>query len=454
MRTPRPLRQLNARLCGRLAAPVEDARSRLEVVRDLPATVADGLLAAGLFLLGALQAALEGQGLLTGSSTALAVHALLAAQTLPLVVRRRQPIAAMAVIGAAGTLQPALGVEPHLFVAVFGILVAVYSVAAHGTRAEAAATAIITAGALVVVALSQWEHMGFEGVLANYVLFGTAWVLGDSMRHRRAYERELLARAELLEEQQHARAARAAADERARIARELHDVVAHTVSVMVVQAGAARRVAERDPARARAAVTAIEATGRQALGELRRLLGVLRRGGEEAELAPQPGLAALGELVAQVSAAGLPTSFEVVGTLRPAPPGVELAAYRVVQEALTNCMKHAGPASATVAVRYTEDAIEIEVADDGRGAAAAPGDGAGHGLAGMRERVGLYGGALEAGPRPGGGFRVRARLPLDGAGVAGAPEPGAADAEAGGPDARAPRAGHAGGVAARSGDVR
>lgn len=406
---------LNDGLCRIVAAPVEDARARLSALGDVAPGRLDAVLAVLLFTVGALQAALAGQGLATGSGSALAVHAFLALQTLPLVVRRQQPIVAMMVIGLAGTLQPALGVEPHPFVAVFGILVAVYSVAAYGTRAESAATAVITAVALVVVALSQWEHMGFEGVLANYVLFGSAWILGDSIRHRRAYERELVVRTALLEREQERRAEQAVAEERARIARELHDIVAHAVGVMVVQAGAARRVADRDPDGAREAVARVEAAGREALAELRRLLGVLRDSGEGAARLPQPGLAALTELVEQVRATGIDVTLRRDGLPDGIPPGVDLAAFRIVQEALTNTLKHAGPAAATVTVRYLDDAVEVAVEDDGRGAAAAASDAGGHGLVGMRERVGLYGGSFTAGPRPGGGYRIRARLPVDGA---------------------------------------
>lgn len=405
--------RLGDALCRAVAAPAQAARSRAGALQRLPEAVADGLLAAGLLLAGMFLAALDGEGLLTGSGNAWAVHGLLALQTLPLIVRRRQPIVAMALIGTAGTLQPALGVQPQPFAAVFGILVAVYSVAAHGTSGESAATAAITAGALIVVALSQWERMGVEGVLANYVLFGSAWILGDSIRHRRAYEDELEARAALLERQQELRAEQAVAEERARIARELHDVVAHAVGVMVVQAGAARRVADRDPDAARRAVARVETAGREALTELRRMLGVLREGDEAAAFAPQPGLAALDELVDQVRAAGLDVSLDVQGDPRRLPVGVDLSAFRIVQEALTNTLKHAGPARAEVTVRYLDRVVELEVHDDGYGVAAARADGGGHGLVGMRERVTVYGGSLEAGPRPGGGYRVHARLPLN-----------------------------------------
>jgi signal transduction histidine kinase len=216
--------------------------------------------------------------------------------------------------------------------------------------------------------------------------------------------------------------------ERARIARELHDVIAHNVSVMVVQADGASYTLAADPDRAREALAAISATGRQALAEMRRLLGVLRREDEPANTAraPQPGIGELGELLDQARTAGLPVSFSVEGVPRPLPDGAALAAYRIVQESLTNTRKHAGPvASASVVLRYTSDALMLAISDDGRGGLAGPAvpssalpgapvgsAAAGHGLTGMRERVAMYGGSVAAGPRPGGGFEVTATLPF------------------------------------------
>jgi signal transduction histidine kinase len=206
-------------------------------------------------------------------------------------------------------------------------------------------------------------------------------------------------------------------EERSRIARELHDVIAHAVSVMVVQAGAARRVAVARPEQARDAMTSIESTGRQALGEMRRLVGVLRDNDEPTTLDPQPRLLDVPALVEQAREAGLQVRLEVEGEPRPLPAGVDLSAYRIVQEALTNVRKHAGPASVEVAVRYGPHALHIEVCDDGRGAPveAVSNGHRGQGLIGMRERVALYGGRLDVGPRPQGGFRVLADLPLEAA---------------------------------------
>jgi signal transduction histidine kinase len=182
------------------------------------------------------------------------------------------------------------------------------------------------------------------------------------------------------------------------------------MSVMVVQAGAARRILERDPSRAVDALEAIETTGRESLTEMRRVLGVLRSADDEAELAPAPGLDDLDRLLRQCDEAGLPVVFEVAGEPRHLPTGLELSAFRVVQESLTNALKHAGPSRAEVRLEYRPDALVLEVTDDGRGAAAVAA-GSGQGLVGMRERVDAYGGTLDSGPRPGGGFRVRAVFP-------------------------------------------
>jgi signal transduction histidine kinase len=242
-----------------------------------------------------------------------------------------------------------------------------------------------------------------------------AWFSGLSI-HVRANQAALLEeRNALLEARREAEKRSAVAEERARIARELHDVVAHSVTVMTVQAGAVRRLLGDDRAREREALETVEATGRQALVEMRRLLGVLREtdGDAARSLGPQPGLAALDALVAQVRRAGLPVELAVAGDHPQLPPGVDVTAYRVVQEALTNALKHGGRgARARVEVRFDPDAVELEVENDGR--VAGPGDGLGHGLVGMRERVGIFGGTLEAAARDGGGFLVRARLPLAG----------------------------------------
>jgi signal transduction histidine kinase len=271
----------------------------------------------------------------------------------------------------------------------------------------------------------RWTNLADHTLLGWLTTGGTvfagpallAWVLGDSMRYRRAYYASLEDRAARLEAERDAQAKIATAAERARIARELHDVIAHNVSVMVVQADGASYAMDTDPARAREALAAISATGRQALAEMRRLLGVLRHEGDGANSvrAPQPGIGELGELLDQARGAGLPVSFTVEGDPQPLPGGVALAAYRIVQESLTNTRKHAGPvASASILLRYARDAVVLTISDDGWGdlGGTAPPGAPGHGLPGMRERVAVYGGSVTAGPRSGGGFEVVATLPL------------------------------------------
>ncbi|WP_405491608.1 sensor histidine kinase [Streptomyces sp. NBC_00096] len=257
-------------------------------------------------------------------------------------------------------------------------------------------------------------------VLFMMVPFALAWVTGDSLRTRRAYYAQLVERNQRLEQERAAQAKVAVAAERARIARELHDVVAHNVSVMVVQADGAAYVMDVAPEQAKEALQTISGTGRLALAEMRRLLGVLRTGEpqESEDYVPQPDVEQIEVLVEQVRAAGLAVDFEVEGAPRKLPSGVELTAYRIVQEALTNTRKHGGPdASASVRLVYFDDGLGLLVEDNGRGAAHelyedGGADGAGHGLIGMRERIGMVGGTLDAGPRPGGGFRISALLPL------------------------------------------
>ncbi|MDQ4055582.1 MAG: sensor histidine kinase, partial [Actinomycetota bacterium] len=209
-------------------------------------------------------------------------------------------------------------------------------------------------------------------------------------------------------------ARRAVADERARIARELHDLVAHSMGVIVIQAQGAQRAIDPSPERAREALASIERAGRSGMAELRRLLGLLTETGDDADsTAPQPGLDQLPDLVDRVRATGLAVDLAVEGDVRPLPAGLELTGYRIVQEAITNVLKHAGATTVDVRVRYQPDSLDIDVRDHGRGSASAATNG-GHGLVGMRERVGLYGGSVTAGPRPEGGFSVRARIPVDG----------------------------------------
>jgi signal transduction histidine kinase len=344
-------------------------------------------------------------------------------------LRRRMPEKMLLVAAATGVAQLILDVEA--MPADFAMLVIIYTVAADGGgRRWTSRLALF--GGLCAAPLSElrWPAENVSG--AGHVLvtifqtvpFALAWVLGDSIRTRRAYLAQLEERAARLEKEREAQSKVAVAAERARIARELHDVVAHNVSVMVVQADGAAYVMDTAPDQAKKALETISGTGRQALAEMRRLLGVLRTGEHEesGEYVPQPDVEQIDELIEQVRSAGLPVDFKVEGTPRPLPSGVELTAYRIVQEALTNTRKHGGPnAGASVRLVYFDDGLGLLVEDDGKGAPhelceeGGP-DGKGHGLIGMRERIGMVGGTLDAGPRPGGGFRISALLPLKPAG--------------------------------------
>jgi signal transduction histidine kinase len=272
-------------------------------------------------------------------------------------------------------------------------------------------------GLIVLEAAFVWVNVQSDGSAGDYfwiAAFGAiAWTGGFILNQRSQHAREMAERSRRLELEQAQAAERAVTDERQRIARELHDVIAHSVSVMTVQAGAVRRLLLPEQERERQALETIEHTGREALTEMRRLLGLLREGGATPEYAPQPSLKALDSLVAKVRESGLPVEVHVDGEPRDLPAGVDLSAYRVVQEALTNAIKHGKSSRAWVAIHWLDDAVELEVANDGDGAAT--GDGTGRGLVGMRERVAVVGGELESGPREGGGYLVRARLPVSGA---------------------------------------
>ena len=379
--------------------------------------LADGALGLALFVLCLLPAMSGGTTSGAGRSPN-ELHAggilLLLLTTLPLAWRRSHPEQVVTTIALAAVAYEVIE-QPETANAI-AALVAVYSATAWGSRRTARAVGVITAIAIaVIIAVNNEGGWSWVDVVANYAIFATAWVLGDNMRQRRERLASLEERALLAERSREDEARRAVAAERTRIARELHDVVAHSVSVMVVQAGAARRVLDRSPEQAAEALAQIEAVGRESLQEMRRLLGVLRREDERSfGRDPQPSIDHLDVLVTQVRDAGLAVDLAVEGEPRPLPPGVDLSAYRIVQEALTNTMKHAGrDARAEVRVCYGDEVVELVVSDDGRGADhERAGEAAGHGLVGMRERVNLYGGVLEVGNRRGGGFVVRARLPL------------------------------------------
>jgi signal transduction histidine kinase len=270
-------------------------------------------------------------------------------------------------------------------------------------------------GAAVAAILIVAGNPGLNRVAATWTsAVGVPFAAGRAVGSRVALTRELQANAQRLEREQQERARHAAAEERNRIARELHDVVAHSVSVMVIQTQAARRVAAGDREAARAALSSVQSCGRDALTEMRRMIGVLRHGDEELAGATAPALSQLGALAERARAAGLPVELRIDGEARELTPGLDLVAFRVVQEALTNAIKHAGPARALVTVTFTTGALELEISDTGRGPALADGerDATGQGLVGMRERLVLYGGELQTGRARGGGFKVRARIPL------------------------------------------
>jgi signal transduction histidine kinase len=337
--------------------------------------------------------------------------ALILLQTLPLAVRRWYPVGVLAVVVAA-TLATMAAEIPGRYNGGVGVvlLVALYSVAAYCPRRQAAWAGIATEGVLAWPLLR--DGGGLLAVVVSLGLSALGWVCG-------AYVSELRGRAARSRREQELETGRAVAEEQARVGRELHDVIAHTLSVIVIQAGAAEDVFGTRPQAARQALRSIGAAGRQALAELRRVLQAVRpQPGEEAGWAPPPGLSGLGALLDRVRAAGLAVTARIDGAPADLPAGLDLAAYRIVQEALTNTLKHARAQAAEVNLGYGPAGLVLEVTDDGQ-AAAPPGPrgpAGGRGLIGIRERAALHGGTCAAGPRPGGGFAVRVSFPLSGDG--------------------------------------
>ena len=338
---------------------------------------------------------------LIGALTAVAI-------VTPLLWRRQRPVTvAAAVLGAVGIQSAVLGLDPFPVSDIAALVCAAYAVGAHAERR------LVVAG-LLGLALGSALHAAVfhPDAVITAVLGGVTapWIVGRTVRSRRLLTRELREKAARIEHARELEAQAAATSERARVARELHDVVAHNISVIAIQAAGAEGVLARDRGRAAQCAALIETVGREALVELGRLLDPLSRG----DASPQPTLARVGTLAERAREAGLPVELRVEGEPAPLPAGVDLAAYRIVQEALANTSKHSGARQAWVVVHYGDDGVEVEIADDGRG----PGRSSradtrsGHGLIGMRERVGLYGGTLNVGGRPSGGFLVRARLPV------------------------------------------
>ena len=329
-----------------------------------------------------------------------------------LVVRRRLPVVALlvglAVIELDNTVLKGLA-EAGAFLV--GYIVAIYSAGRYARGLMFWVCLGLVLLDIPLAAIEPGQPVGFSDFAFFTVFFGGPFVAGRVIRYRRERERSLEGRTVELEIERDTRAREAVVEERTRIARELHDVVAHAISVIVLQARGGRRMLEENPRETRQALDTIEQTGEQALAEMRRLLGLLRDGDEQLALAPQPSLARIDELAARLTASGLPVEISIEGEPVALPPGVDVSAYRIVQEALTNALKHAGPAQARVIVRYQPDGLELEILDDGAGSV--NGGGSGHGLSGIRERVAVYGGELESGRRDGGGYALRARLPLD-----------------------------------------
>lgn len=328
--------------------------------------------------------------------------------------RRSAPLVASTVVAIGSVADAAIGVSPSdPSIPMMTTVALAYALVAHSPlRPAIVGSAILIVGTTVqvIVAGQSIGNLGFA-----FTFLAVIWAIGRLVRLRTAQAVRAEVQVERLRHDQAERARAVAVAERARIARELHDVIAHSVSVMVVQAGAAEQVLRGDPAAAERALGAVQSTGRQAIGELGQLLGVLREGGAELGLAPQPTLAELPALVADTESAGVPVTLTTAGIPRALPAGIELAVYRIVQEALTNTRKHAGgQARADVRLDYRPDEIVVEISDDGHSVMGAQrgADGTGHGLVGMRERISTYGGTLTAGRTGPRGFRVHARIPV------------------------------------------
>lgn len=345
---------------------------------------------------------------------------LLLLQTVPIAARTVAPLGALFVSVAAISLHISIGYE-GVAAGTFAALVIVYTVASLTDTRQSILAAVITAIGIIIYFATDRGDPTLGQAFTTTATYAAGWGLGMFVRSRREYTTAVEERAVLLERERELQAREAVADERARIARDLHDVVGHALNLIVVQAGGAQRVLDANPGIARESLSSIESTSRQALTDIERTLGMLGDGGAGTDsLSPQPGLGDIARLAEQMTHAGLPVEVTVEGTRVPLPPSVDLTAYRIVQEALTNALKHAGPASARVPVTarvritYAREALELDVSDNGRGAGG--GSAQGHtqrGIIGMRERVAMFGGEFSAGANAAGGFRVHARLPIE-----------------------------------------
>ena len=330
---------------------------------------------------------------------------------LPLLARRRFPFGAPVAVGVAAAATSFVDntVVPFDGVTFLVGCAALFLVSTLRDPRQAVAGFAVGEGALAVVVHND-PRSGLGNFIVGSIIFTIVWAIGFGVGRKSVEADEARQRALRAEHEREERARTAVAEERARIARELHDVVGHSVSVMTVQASGVRRLLRPEQEREREALLVVERTGREALAEMRRMVGVLRRPEEGPALAPQPSLEHLERLVEQAGEAGLRVELRVEGDAVNLPAGVDLTAYRLVQEGLTNAIKHARATRAEVLVHYGDGHLEVVVSDNGSGVG--NGDGGGHGLVGMRERVSVYGGELDAGPQPGGGYRLRARLPL------------------------------------------
>lgn len=329
----------------------------------------------------------------------------------PLLARRQFPFGAPLAVGASVVVASFVdrSLVPFDFVIFLAGASAVFLLANLRQSRQAVAGLAMAVGVEAIVVRNDPRGEVWQLVFVS-LLFTVVWTVGFTLGRKSVEADEAKERAARAEREREDQARAAVADERARIARELHDVVGHSVSVMTVQASGVRRLLHPDQEREREALLIVERTGREALAEMRRMVGVLRRPEEAPALAPQPSLEHVGRLIDHAREAGLRVELRVEGQAFELPPGVDLTAYRLVQEGLTNALKHARATRAEVFVNYGEGQLEVTVSDDGKGVG--NGDGGGHGLVGMRERVSVYGGELDAGPQPGGGYRLRARLPL------------------------------------------
>jgi signal transduction histidine kinase len=366
----------------------------------------DGLVAVGLSAISVsiLLSLTRAETAYLGTATALAmVH------NLSLVGRRLWPVGVLGVQIATGLAVAALGLLPEVLG--IGILVGIYSVAAQ-QRLPVSLPALV---ATELVALAAQMISGSEPEattnVGNAIVLAAAWFLGNSVYARRVYAEELERRNEALQQARDELARSVVAQERLRIARELHDVIGHSMSTIAVQSGVGAHVIDTNPDEAKRSLQTIEATSKTALIEIRRVLGLLRQSGEHAALDPSPGLEDIKRLAKQISANGLEIDLQMTGGIPDLPPGAELTIYRIVQEALTNVVRHAGATRARVVLTHDDRGVRVEIVDDGGGRRAL--DRTGHGLVGMRERVDLFDGDFHAGPLPEGGFRVVARLPVE-----------------------------------------